>query len=323
MELQTNTNTEESWEHFWRGSDAAIAYARDGRSHPQLDEAWLLFFQGVAPVQASPLRVLDLAAGSGVMIGYFVQAIGQASVQVHCLDTSASAIASIEQRYPGVTGHIGDARDTGLPSGAFDIVTSQFGIEYAGEQAFVEAMRLVKPGGTIGLVMHCKGGQIEREGRQSFEAVKRVLKSGLMEHATKAFASGFAYQASGQGLSRYHQASDGLKKSMETVAKVMVDFGPAIANHTVARLLDDIRAMAKQLRGYDRAETLQWLSGMTAELKSYLGRMDALCRAALGDDDVEQIRNQLLERHFVLIRADQIVAAGVPIAWCLQARKAL
>ena len=317
------TSTEKSWEHYWNAGGEGAAYACGGRSHPCLDEAWLPFFKRARATLEGPLKSLDLAAGSGVLLGYMLQAGAEGNVEIHCLDTSPAAIASIRRRFPAALGHVADASQTGLEDGVFDIVTSQFGIEYAGSEAFQEAMRLVKQGGYIGLVIHCKDGQIARDGQRSGDAITGVLQARLMEHAIEFFACAFAYQAGGGGLSELQRLAAALQLSMNVSQEVVRQYGPAIANHTIARLLDDIGAMGEDLRGYGCGETMQWLRAMEEELRSFQGRMAALCAAAIGLEAFTQLQAALREGGFELLQAGPIGASAgsLPLAWCVQARK--
>jgi SAM-dependent methyltransferase len=316
-------SAQKSWDQFWSGSAVLDAYSRDGQSHPLLDEAWLRFFADVKARQSGPLKAVDLASGRGVIVGYLQTTFAGGSLETSCVDSSPSAIAAIKERFGHVHGHVADVKKTGLASADYNIVTSQFGIEYAGAKAFLEAMRLVKAGGFLGLVIHYKEGQIYSDCQRSLEAVRQVLNSKVMENASKAFSAGFAHFASGQELNRYTKASAELGKSMKLVEKVLSTYGPGIANHTIVRLRDDIDAMASQLRGYDREETLLWLSQMRGELASFVGRMNAMCQAAAGKDMIAYITTNLLEQNFEIVRSSGIeTSAGhLPIAWCLQARK--
>lgn len=318
-----NDSAQQDWNHFWSGSAPAPAYARGGRSHPNLDQAWMDFFGQARAQLAAPVQAIDLASGTGVMVDYLRQAFEGAGASISCLDSSPAAIASIRQRFPAVTGHHADARKTGLPAGAYDIVTSQFGIEYAGEAAFEEAMRLVRPGGFISLVIHCQDGQIALDGQRSLAAAQRVLQANLLKNAGKAFSCGFTYFGTGKGLMPYKNASAELQRSMDVSAAVVREFGPEIANRSIARLLDDLQAMSAELRSLDKAETLKWLGAMTAELSAFAGRMDALCKAAAGEEVIGRLKTSLLAGGFVIARADKIEGSegGAPLAWCIHARK--
>ena len=299
------------------------AYSRNGQSHPQLDEAWQRFFTEVKTRKPGPLKAIDLASGRGVIVAYLQEAFPDANLEIHCLDSSPAAIAAIKERFGHVTGHVADAKKTGLATGDYDIVTSQFGIEYAGAKAFPEAMRLVKTGGFLGLVVHCKDGQIYSECQQSVEAVRSVLNSKLIENALKAFSAGFTYFANGKELNRYHKASAELHKSMALVEKVLVKYGPAIANNSVLRLREDIGVMSNELRGYDEAETMLWLNKMNGELQSFVARQNAMCQAAAGKEMIDYVIANLHQQNFDIVRENFIEtpASSVPIAWCLQAKK--
>lgn len=319
--MQNDTQT--GWDQFWSAPAGLDAYSKDGQSHPTLDQAWMEFFARASQDADTGLKALDLASGRGVVVGYLRRAFPDGGVDIACLDTSPAAIASIKDRFGAVTGHVADARKTGLASGAYDIVTSQFGIEYAGPKAFPEAMRLVKPGGHLGLVIHCKDGQIDQSCRQSLDAVRSVLNAKFMETATKAFTLGFSYFARGQNLAGYQKALGELQRSVAMLDKVLATYGSGIANHSLARLREDIVSMAGELQTYEREETLRWLARMQDELRSYVGRMHSMCQAAVGKDLTDYIRTHLREQHFDVIRFDLIDTpdAALPVAWCLQARK--
>lgn len=320
-------DTHAGWDQFWSTPAQLDAYSGAGQSHPLLDAAWMAFFAQVklqATAQPGALKALDLASGRGVVVDYLGRQFPDGSVAITCLDASASSIASIKQRFGAVTGLVADARKTGLDSAGYDIVTSQFGIEYAGPKAFIEAMRLVKPGGHLGLVIHCRDGQIHHKCDQALQAVRAVLNSQVMENAAKAFSLGFAYAARGQNLAGYQKALNELQKSVTLVEKVLHRYGDDIAGSAIVRLRDDIVAMVRGLPSYEREETLRWTAKMHAELRAYVTRMHAMCQAAAGDDMITYIGASLRERQFEDIRIEHIAgdAAGLPIGWWVQARRA-
>ena len=69
-----------------------------------------------------------------------------ARLVITALDGSHSALAELRRRHPGIRCVVADAVRAPFPDGAFDVVTSQFGLEYAGQAALPEAARLVAPG---------------------------------------------------------------------------------------------------------------------------------------------------------------------------------
>ena len=57
-----------------------------------------------------------------------------------CIDISESAISTLVDRFPEVSGVVADARAIPLESESYDVAASQFGIEYAGLEAIDEML---------------------------------------------------------------------------------------------------------------------------------------------------------------------------------------
>ena len=75
------------------------------------------------------------------------------------------------------------ATELPLPDSSFDFVVSQFGVEYAGIDAFIEAARLVKPGGQLSLLCHYQDGYIDSKNQKMLEAAKIARHSNFISDA--------------------------------------------------------------------------------------------------------------------------------------------
>jgi hypothetical protein len=60
-----------------------------------------------------------------------------------------------------------------------------------------------------------------------------------------------------------------------------------------AHLFQGFAQLYRRQLAYDLADVTGWLGGMEAELRAYEGRMLAMRRAALGDDDAARLRDML------------------------------
>lgn len=98
-------------------------------------------------------RVLDLATGTG----WTARRLAQKGAQVMGVDIGAGVIDAARSLAAAsglsIDFDVGDAEATGLPAGAFDVVTSTCGVMFAARPEAVakELARLVRPGGRIGL----------------------------------------------------------------------------------------------------------------------------------------------------------------------------
>jgi SAM-dependent methyltransferase len=97
----------------------------------------------------SPRRVLELAAGSGILTNELVRALPQADITATDLNTAMVDWGM--SHVPGATWQQADAQQLGFANGAFDLVTCQFGVMFFPDKraAYMEAARVLAPGGSL------------------------------------------------------------------------------------------------------------------------------------------------------------------------------
>jgi SAM-dependent methyltransferase len=116
-------------------------------------------------VQVKPgMEVLDIATGTGNVA---IRA-AQLGARVTALDLTPELFERGRERAAAAGAEVawveGDAEDLAFEDGSFDLVLSTFGIQFAPrhEVAAREAVRVARPGGTIGLVNWTPQGHIGR-----------------------------------------------------------------------------------------------------------------------------------------------------------------
>ncbi|QCX74702.1 Ubiquinone/menaquinone biosynthesis C-methyltransferase UbiE [Streptomyces sp. YIM 121038] len=94
-----------------------------------------------------PRRVLELAAGTGVLTSRLLAALPSAAVTATDLNEAMVAFGSA--RAPGAEWRQADARRLPFPDGGFDLVVCQFGVMFFADHvaAFTEVRRVLAPGG--------------------------------------------------------------------------------------------------------------------------------------------------------------------------------
>jgi SAM-dependent methyltransferase len=97
----------------------------------------------------SPRRVLEVAAGTGVLTRELVTTLPGA--EVVATDLSPAMVEFGARQVPAATWRPADAMDLPLDEGAFDLVTHQFGAMFFPDKvaAFVEAGRVLATSGTL------------------------------------------------------------------------------------------------------------------------------------------------------------------------------
>ena len=315
------SQVEKSWDAYWHGTGESGAYSSGGAGHPAIKDFWGTFFQSMQKDYTMP-SILDIASGNGAVVEHALQVFGEGPVEISCVDISESAVANIQNRFPRVNGIVADARSIPLETGAVDIITSQFGIEYAGLEAVDEAERLLAVGGQLAFILHIQAGSIHQECARNLDAISRVQESRFIEYASEMFRTGFE-AVRGANRAPYDQAGKQLAPALKTLEGIMEQYGEQVADETIVRLYSDVGEIHSEIQHYDPVEILSWLSRMGEELDAYAGRMSSMHDAALDEDRFEEICAGLRSREFTIESAEPFVVpdSESPLAWALVARR--
>lgn len=320
-EESTGPDVAQSWEAYWQGTAESGAYGAGGAGHPAIRAFWEEYFRNVAETRQQA-SVLDIASGNGAVVECALAALGDGSVEFCCVDISQAAIGNIRHRFPAVRGVVCDARSIPLESGSFKVISSQFGLEYAGRTAFLEAARLLADGGEMALLVHHRDGVIHRECEASLDAITRLEQSRFVPLATELFQAGFA-AVKGADRAPYDAAGTRLAPAVAALEQILAEHGQHVAGDTIARLYADVAHIHGRLPHYEPGEVLEWLTRMDTELEAFAARMSSMMASALDEDAIHEIVRALESAGCTVKRADPLMVSGVdwPLAWILLARR--
>lgn len=310
-----------SWDKYWHGTGTAEAFSAGGASHPGIQVFWSDFFQSITGRYAPP-RHVDLATGNGAVVEASLNLLANDKPTVTCVDISESAIRNVEARFPGVVGVVSDAASIPLDDYGFDVVTSQFGIEYAGPDAVPEAARLVAPGGALGLLMHIEDGIVHKECEDSLAAIKAIRESDFVALAIELFRNGFA-AVRGADRAPYDAAGSNFAPAVSAAERIMDEYGDDVAGGSIAKLYDDIARIHSRMPNYDPDEVLGWLSTMDDEMAGYSARMSSMLATASSRSAFEQVCAQLQSSGLKISMANELLVGEEtrPLAWALVATR--
>jgi SAM-dependent methyltransferase len=126
-------------------------------SMPEAYDRWLApsvfrpFAQDLARRAArfAPRRVLEIAAGTGVLTNELLTALPAADVTA--TDLNAAMVGFGSRQAPGAEWRQADALDLPFGDGRFDLVACQFGVMFFPDKpaAFAEVRRVLAPGGAL------------------------------------------------------------------------------------------------------------------------------------------------------------------------------
>jgi len=308
------------WDTYWRGTHENAAHQEGSPQDIVLAQYWGELFARQLDV-AAPRCLLDLACGNGAVTGFALQAAPQ--VTVCCLDYSASAVIELQKRYPAALCVSADALQTPFASASFDVVASQFGVEYAGSEAVGEAARLVAPGGVLALILHLHEGGIYRECERNLAAVETIQASKLMVHARAAFSSSFELNAGVGTLEDFKAAQERLAPAVQALRQLVDTMGSDVASGLPEKLYRDIAHMYRRMAAYEQEDIMQWIDGMVSELEAYAGRMSSMLNAAVNSETMQGICTGLSQQGFTVLKQHRLKMGpeSEAAAWVLECQR--
>jgi SAM-dependent methyltransferase len=310
-----------SWDTYWQGSKDGAPFGTEGVSHPLVAAYWERIFSLLADASPST-KIIDIASGSGPVIDSIHSVFGPNTPDITSLDVSSAAISRICEKYPNVHGVVADAAEAPFENGTFDIVTSQFGVEYAGPNAVADIGRLVAPGGHLALMLHHRGSSFYQECADGLDAIRRMQESKFVPYAREMFDAGFR-AVRGASREDYEAAGKRFAPTIEVVEKILEDHGEHVAGDTVARIYDTVGRIHAEIQHYEPGEVLAWLERMQQELEPFADRLESMNRVALDSEMFHAVCDKLKKDGFSIDEAAELTASSddPPLAWVLLARR--
>ena len=297
------------WSDYWAndGASGEVFVNAKGEKHPRLAAYWDKKFVGLA----TGARIIDLASGAGSV---FAQLPEDHGFDLHAADISAEALDALRNRIPGTTTVVCPADKVPYQDHMFDLVVSQFGIEYAGIEAFGEAARLVSRGGSLVALCHIRDGYIDSSNRAQLAEAVLAVDTGFIEKAIALTEAAFAADRDVQANT--HAAFVPAERQLS--AAVMRQ---KMGVH--AHLYLGFRKLFEERQSYAPADITTWLTEMRKELDKNIDRLTRMCDAALSRDDMGRVSEMLTAQGLrnVSYLKFETPENDLPVAWDLTATR--
>ncbi|AWW73926.1 hypothetical protein CD351_05745 [Erythrobacter sp. KY5] len=181
------TDDAKAWGDFWAHNTAQSGSMQATGCLPQrwaaIEDAQRAAWRGFAQDLPEGARVLDLATGNGIVLGWMKDARSDLSLTgIDLAPTLPAPPEGVETR-----GSVA-MEDLPFEDGSFEAVVSQFGFEY-GHTAKVaaEIARVLSQGGAVGLMVHRGDGPILEHNRQRRAEIEWALdEKKVVEAVTRA-----------------------------------------------------------------------------------------------------------------------------------------
>jgi len=295
----------QDWQSFWQ---QAGAQGKDdsGIRDSALQQLWADWLDAELTHRQPPTRVVDLACGDGALSRQLVTVADGRPLQLTCVDIAEAALAALASHLPEAHTVSASASATGLESGSFDLVISQFGLEYAGDAALNEAVRLLAPGGGLALLQHRKGSAIDAESAAAVETITLTLDSGMLASFRTLLERAHALQLREGSMESCEEADRDLGPRVQQVAGLLKGSAPNPATGIILSMYRDVARMYENMGHYAPTEVIPWTLKVESELRAFAGRMRSMAEAALSEEEVQGNRRRLEAAGLVVSRCDGV-----------------
>lgn len=273
------------WRRYWREQQRLAACVPDDPASAAAIEAhWTSFFKAL-PTGA---RVLDVATGNGVLLVWAARGARAAGRE---LTLTGIDLADIDPArfLPDHRDDLAAARFLGataaeaLPfaDGSFDVVVSQYGLEYAAlEGALGEAARVLARTGRLHWLAHADDSVVLAQGRVRLREIDLLLAADGPFAAMKAYLDA---RARGRRVQRATQVLTDALRSAEAYC----------AAHPPATLIQQLCAgileTANRLERYHPADVDRWLVDNRDRLRAQRQRTRDLLAASLSPKRLDEV----------------------------------
>jgi SAM-dependent methyltransferase len=273
----------QAWSRYWaRETSGACLPGAPPAVQSVLIGAWGELGRGL-PAAA---QVLDVAAGGGAVLKILLETANRPALfGIDSASVSPAAAAL------GVRGGI-DASQLPFGDASFDVVTSQFGLEYCPQAAWTEAARVLKPGGQLQLICHHRDSAAVHHNGARLAAMQAMAQAGLFALA--------ALVARGQPEDPVLAARVRAARMAHAAQSVVEELPMALGQWAHARRPDAIAAIR-------------------AEAEAEMARLAAMQAAAL---DAAGITARLAWLPGVRATAEVLGGPDGPIGWLVRGNRA-
>lgn len=299
----------DKWADYWENESATgeCFVSKEGKKHPELIEYWDSLFQSIN----AGASILDVASGAGSI---FTSIQKSSRLQLVSSDLSFSALRKQQSRNSRVQLVNSSADNRIFELGSFDVVVSQYGIEYAPKEAFKAANEILKPGGKLTCLCHIEDGFIDSRNQTEKEGIELCLATSFIDISTELTRAMFTHEQSKIAP---------LMKQFQNVEPEMANFARQNPTGFQYHLYSGFRQLMEGIQNYTCTDITDWLQQMKNELEKIQIRLHEMIEAAQSRNDMSDIAQILIASgtEEIQLKPFFISSHEKPIAWQLTAIK--
>ncbi|MEE4277282.1 MAG: class I SAM-dependent methyltransferase [Halieaceae bacterium] len=271
-----------AWRGYWREDRLSACMPDDAGANAAIEQHWRSLFEAVEP----GARVLDVATGNGVLLLWAseVAPVDATLIGVDLADIDPQRFLSSHGDSLRAVQFLGNTPAEALPfdDGSFDLLVSQYGLEYAElGAALAESARVLCSGGELHWLAHSADSAVAAQGRRQLRELTLLLDPEGPFTAMRAFLEAQRSAAAVKRATR--RLTEALRRAQDYCER-----HPEAA--LLRQLCGGILDTANNLPRYHPDDVDHWLEDNRRRLKAQRQRMLDLQRARLDEARLEQLR---------------------------------
>ena len=325
--MQSTAERRESWTRYWAGGALhSCATSFEGN----YDDAIGCFWGEVCAKVSVSQRVLDVATGNGALPRLMVDVLA-ASGRLPLVD--AIDLADIDPAWlRAVPPEVGErvrfhsrvvAEVLPFADASFDLVVSQFGLEYSDLARSVDELRRVmKPGASVALVLHHADSLPVRLGRAGVVEIDWINQSGgILQRARRLlpFLARLATAAGMASVQRDPQAAKARAQFNEAMRELQQRASASLAPDILVETQTAVGELMAQVTALGAAAAEQRLDAIRDGLRLARLRQAELVAHALDRAGVERLAAGLAGSTDAQTEVGELRVRGELFGWSLQA----
>ena len=314
-----DTRSQDFWSAYWRTGSGSSCFD-DRATELSLHQVWKTLVDKLSP----GARVLDMATGNGAVARLCAEHARERGIRlvIDAVDAAEidppSCISDPEQLFRRVRFQ-GGVKLEKLPfdNASFLGIVSQFGFEYADEEAAIqEAARVLAPGGHLCLIIHAKMGTVTRD---IGHRVAR-LHSVLAENGPVSLILALARAAETGDMKTLERKTRHLRQAKKLVKKLAQD--PPI-NDSALFYSSEFLQLWSQRQRYRPADLRLSLEDGWNNVIGVTRRQEQMLAAARSCEDIGRISDRFTRAGLILRAIRPICQSdgNTQIAWQMDVRK--
>jgi ubiquinone/menaquinone biosynthesis C-methylase UbiE len=301
--------TDKYWEEYWEkeGIQGEVFINKNGGKPSYLSKLWKDYFNNFS----HDISVVDIACGGGSI---YLELPEPNNYKLYGIDISKEALNTAKARINGL--HTLECPSTNIPleDNKIHNVVSQFGIEYAGIDAFAEAIRILKNGGDFCFLTHCKDGYIDKQNKGKLNGALLVKECDFI---------GIADQLTHALYKKNKELVKDLHDKFSLIEPKIFEYKAQFPDGVHAHLYDGFRKLISNMQNYKCIDITDWLKSMKTELEKNIIRLKQMRNAALTESEVNDISILLKKNGVKSFNYEKFYAPDQsdPIGWLISGKK--